>query len=324
MSEDNKGKKEGETGVSNNVKKEENIESITNSNSAEIIQSESIEVEDEEIVTNEVEQEADDSDMGMSVNSASFLPQTPQIYSEDFNDVFLAVKALDSMNILANTLVKSGLCPFKKPEDVILAIITGKQFNLPYMASINNIYVVNGKPTLSAHLHRALLLREGVHYEKVYDFEPMYQFFKTDKDGAFVKVPHPTDQNKTIAVPVAVGTRHDNIPNAAFFGNEVDRITKYKFTRKLKQKDGSYKELVIISEFKMSDAAKADLLKKDNWNNYPARMCDARAFTSGAREIGSDITLGILSLSEMADTTTINYTISSTLEEAVIVPNKVN
>ena len=92
----------------------------------------------------------------------------------------------------------------------------------------------------------------------------------------------------------------------------------------IKQKDGSYKDLVIISEFKMSDAAKADLLKKDNWNNYPARMCDARAFTSGAREIGSDITLGILSLSEMADTTTIQYSISPTLEETVIVPNKVN
>lgn len=320
MSTDNKGKKEVETPVSSNVKKEENTEVIIEEASIDA-QSESVE---EEIITNEVEEEAEYNDMGMSTHSASFLPQNAQIYSDDFNDVFLAVRALDSMNILASTLVKSGLCPFKKPEDVILAIITGKQFNLPYMASVNNIYVVNGKPTLSAHLHRALLLREGVHYEKVYDFEPMYQFFKTDKDGAFVKVPHPTDQNKTIAVPVAVGTRHDNILNAAFFGNEVDRITRYKFTRKLKQKDGSYKELVIISEFKMSDAAKADLLKKDNWNNYPARMCDARAFTSGAREIGSDITLGILSLSEMADTTTIQYSISPTLEETVIVPNKVN
>ena len=89
----------------------------------------------------------------------------------------------------------------------------------------------------------------------------------------------------------------------------------------------NFDETILTAYLKINPvygAAKADLLRKDNWTNYPARMCDARAFTSGAREIGSDITLGILSLSEMADTTTINYSISSTLEEAVIVPNKKN
>ena len=79
----------------------------------------------------------------------------------------------------------------------------------------------------------------------------------------------------------------------------------------LKQLDGSYKELVLVSKFRMSDAATAGLLDgKDNWSNFPARMCDARAFATGSRECASDILFGMMSINELADANGVAYTIT--------------
>jgi hypothetical protein len=47
-------------------------------------------------------------------------------------------------------------------------------------------------------------------------------------------------------------------------------------------------------------------------------MCDARAFTAGAREIASDIIFGMYSINELADTYDIPYTITDTLEESIV------
>ena len=87
------------------------------------------------------------------------------------------------MKQLASVFVKGGLCPIKKEEDVIIAIITGNQLGLPYTTSINNIFPINGKPGMSAHLIRALLLQNGIVFNKDYDFEPMYQYYEGDLDA---------------------------------------------------------------------------------------------------------------------------------------------
>lgn len=229
----------------------------------------------------------------------------------NFQGLLDTVTALESMNKLAGVLKSSKLCQLKTESDITMAIIMGNQLGFPFMTSITNIYPVNGKPAMSAHLHRALILKHGVFYEKIYDFEPMYQYAEVDDKGQYVMV-------NNVPVILGVFTTKDAPENGRRGSTIIDRITRYKFTRDVKSPSGKWRELTIYSEFTMSDAKTAGLLVKDNWNNYPARMCDARAFTAGAREIGSDILLGVMSISELADSTNINYTISSNLEETVV------
>lgn len=240
----------------------------------------------------------------------------------DFSELAAAVKHLEQMKQLASVFVKGGLCPIKKEEDVIIAIITGNQLGLPYTTSINNIFPINGKPGMSAHLIRALLLQNGIVFNKDYDFEPMYQYYEGDLDANGKLVARKIEvAGKDKPQPILRGVATlDKIDETKYVAGrvEVDRVTQYTFTRMLKQANGEFKEIKVVSSFKMSEANTAGLLGKDNWKNYPVRMCDARAFTAGAREIASDIIFGMYSINELADTYDIPYTITDTLEEAII------
>lgn len=48
-----------------------------------------------------------------------------------------------------------------KPAAVVAAILTGHEVGLPPMASLSNIHIIEGKPTLSAQAMRALVLSKG-------------------------------------------------------------------------------------------------------------------------------------------------------------------
>lgn len=64
----------------------------------------------------------------------------------------------------AAMLAKSGLVPsaFRgKAHDVMVVALTGRELALPPMMAINKIHVIEGRPTLSAELMRALILRAG-------------------------------------------------------------------------------------------------------------------------------------------------------------------
>lgn len=209
---------------------------------------------------------------------------------------------------IAEELVKSSLCPFKKPEDAMLAIITGQQYNFPFITSVNNIYVVNNRTAMSTHLHRALIIQHKIMFKKIYNYEPIYAFIiKKDKlDG--------TKQNILVGQGILAEKQEGWISST----EPIDRITKYRFTRIIKQIDGTFEKLETESEFKLSDAIQAGLSTKDNWKNFPQRMLDARAFSIGAKEIGSDILLGIYTISELADLNNTKYIISSGLEEEIV------
>ena len=258
----------------------------------------------------------------LTVNKSESYSSTPSLQpSGSFALVKEAANSLEDMKAVASILIKSELCPLKKESDVVLAIITGNQYQLPFMTSITNIYPIKGRPALSAHLHRAIILKHKIVYNKVYDFEPLYQFAKLTEDGKafeFKEVPNPNGVGTTKQpVATSVGTLEAK-PMGYAVVKEVDRLTRYTFERLLKQEDGSFSKIKVVSDFKMSDAAKAELLDKENWRKYPARMCDARAFATGAREIASDLLLGIYSISELADDANIKYTIGASLEETVV------
>jgi hypothetical protein len=248
---------------------------------------------------------------------ASDLPST----SSSFELIRQTAQSLAAIEQIATSLITSNLCPLKKVSDVTVAILTGNQYGFPFMTSINNIFPINGKPTMSVHLIRALVLKYKIIPQKVLDFEPVYEFAKLNeaKNGwAMKEVPNPNGTGMVkIFARTTLGTK-DECPEGYAIVKEVDRITKYMFTRKIRNIDGSYSDLTTISEFRMSDAAKAGLLDKDVWVKYPARMCDARAFTIGSREVAPDYLLGIYSIGELADENNIRYTVSSSLEESVI------
>ena len=254
---------------------------------------------------------------GLTLGNSTALSSLPS----NFEDVENAVKALASMTALAQVLIKSQLCPLPKVEDVILAIITGNQYGLPFMASINQIVPIKNKPTLSAHLHRALLLRHGISFVKIYDYQPMYDWARIKEDGTgyvMVDIQLPNGQTSKVPQIIKRCTIEEKPTEKCAPSAEVDRITKYKFVRRLRTADGTYINMEVYSEYKITDAVRAGLTEKDNWVKHTPRMLDARAFTTGAREIAADITLGIYALNELADEHNIPYTISASLEESLV------
>lgn len=233
-------------------------------------------------------------------NASSFNNELPA----NINYGSPAIQELESLSNLAKYIITSKLCPLKTEGDVIVAILTGKELNLPPMVSISNIYPINGKATMGIHLIRAILLKNGIAFKKDLDYEPLYAYAVKDGNGT-PKV-------------IGIGTKANKPENATISNNPVDYITKYTFSRLIKRVDGSYIEQVASSSFKMSDAKAADLLDKTNWKNYPALMLDARAFSPGAREIASDLIFGLYSINELADSNNINYTMTPNAEEYIV------
>jgi hypothetical protein len=65
---------------------------------------------------------------------------------------------------LAEMLAESSFLPQHlrgKPADIFAICAMGSDLSMSYMQSINNIYVVNGRPSLSADAMVALVLRSG-------------------------------------------------------------------------------------------------------------------------------------------------------------------
>lgn len=236
-----------------------------------------------------------------------------------YTEVHEATKALNDMKVLAQQMIQAKLCRLKSVPDVVLAIITGKQYGFNFITSVNNIYPINGTPTMSTHIIRAQLLRNKIFIEKIYDNEPMYQYYKGIEKEGKVETVKVLIENKEVPIPLSVGTLKD-IPNEPHVrgNNVVDYITKYKFERQIQMPDGTYRTQTVFSSFTLSEAKKAELLDKDNWKKYQGRMLDSRAFNFGAREIADDILLGMYSTSELADAHGVRYEISPTLHETVI------
>lgn len=242
---------------------------------------------------------------------------------QDFASIEYAVAQLDNIQKLAEVFMRGALCPLKNVSDITIAIITGNQLGLPFMTSIQSIFPINGKPAMSTHLVRALLLTKGINIHKDFDFEPMFNYFEGEMiEGKLVakKVDAKDGQGNPIKVPILRGTDPLKLIDTTRFvvGNkEVDRGTQFTFERRLRQEDGTYKDMTVVTRFTMGDANRAGLLEKDNWIKYPPRMLDARASMVGSREIAADILFGMQSISELADANNIKYTMSENFEETI-------
>jgi len=82
-------------------------------------------------------------------------------------DAAIMPQSFEGMLAQADVLVKSGLLPaaIKTAAAAVTVMLTGRELGLGPMQSFRSIFVVNGKPSLSAQLMGGLIWREGHSYK---------------------------------------------------------------------------------------------------------------------------------------------------------------
>ncbi len=191
---------------------------------------------------------------------------------------------LNEALIFCKQIAQSSLSPLKSAEDVLSAMLTGKELGFGPMASIANIYPIKGKASAGIHVITALLLRAGVTTTILEDYTPLYQY----KDESNV-YQHDEAQKR------------DDFKSLSRSPAPVDYRTTVCLERQIKQPDGTYKTMKISSSFSMKDAEAAEFTTKDNWQHHPKAMLRARAISIGGRIIADDVLLGLYETSELTD-----------------------
>lgn len=266
--------------------------------------------------------------------------------SKDKNKVatiseLVTFKSLDELRAYGDEMAKTGFTPLKSGKDIVAAILTGQELGLKPMFSANNIYPINGKATLGVHAINKLLLENGIITEKIRDFEPCVNFVMKGEDGLAALIDSNGKDVKRVADADGNFTKapegsspivlREGFVDEAPADHEVKgkKIVNYKtvikMTRKMRQPDGTFKDLVVIGSFSTKEAASViinkvgeTLLSKDNWRNYPKTMTYTRAFTFTAKEIADDILGGLPETSEYADFKNIAYTMTEEGKATVI------
>lgn len=191
---------------------------------------------------------------------------------------FTNFSSMDEMLTFSASIAKSGLSPLKKAEDVMSAILMGKELGLGTMTAISNIYPINGKASLGVHVINALLLKAGITYKITEDYAPV------------------------------IGVKDKGLPTET--KAVIDYRTTILFNRLVKRENGSFKEMEVSISYSLSEARAAGLLAKDNWKNHPKTMTRNRALAIGGRMIAGDILLGCYETSELLDSNNVKHNVS--------------
>lgn len=232
-------------------------------------------------------------------------------YNDDVNNLQLdLIRDRDNSLLILDTLVKSGKIPAQSVEEAAVYYLKSKELNIPFLTSMSHMHIINGKSGVDVHVLKALLLRAGgIIWDVIRDFEPQYEY--TDGTNVLIfpfDVPHPY---KVVwnADTTNEAKRDGLIPISRKKTSASTWVTEYSFQRQIKMLNGTINTLTAKGKFSYSDAIANGLhLKKDGtindkspWITYPSMMVDHRAWTFGARAIGSDILFGLMELSELYD-----------------------
>ena len=74
----------------------------------------------------------------------------------------LSLRNIDDVERLARIAVASSYTACRRPEEAAFLLMTGRELGLSPMQSLRGIYVVSGKPVLSADLMVAAVRRSGL------------------------------------------------------------------------------------------------------------------------------------------------------------------
>lgn len=120
------------------------------------------------------------------------------VLSADNKSLSLVPASFNDIMTLARTLASSSLIPSvlrNKPEDVAIILATGLEFGFSPFVSLRQIYVVEGKPALSADAQLAVVLRSPeCEYFRLVDSTAQKATFETKRKGW----PEPTRLTYTI------------------------------------------------------------------------------------------------------------------------------
>lgn len=160
------------------------------------------------------------------------------------------------------------------PESVAQRIIRGRELGIDAMMAFDNIYIVNGRATLSVHLVNFLIKRAGYEIRTVRDNEYL------QKDGNFspVKTAESVDRCCTI-----------------------EFIWRSKLTNEVMREQYTYW---------WSEAIAAGLTTKDTWQKYSKQLLWARTLVFGARRVAAEALMGFYETSEIADTHNVDYKVT--------------
>ena len=101
--------------------------------------------------------------------------------------------------------------------------------------------------------------------------------------------------NKVQALKLAT---EGKFPVVRIAARPIDYITEYKFTRTF-MINGKERIQQVISHFSFSEAQGAELFTKDTYKKYPRILISHRAFVYGARDIASDLLMGVMETTEL-------------------------
>lgn len=224
--------------------------------------------------------------------------QSTQVVTTSFEDF----KSLDDMLKFGETICKSNLSPLKTPQDVVAALLMGRELGMGVMVSINNIYPINGKASSGIHIIAGQLLKAGISYKVLSDYEPVFAIaIKGAPDG----------EGKATYITVKKEPYSYELKDGEIRGKSViDIVTIIEFSRVLKQPDGSFIPMTIVSKFYKSDIPEdfiSGAKAKDNYLKYENVMMYTRCFTNGSKRIADDVILGLYETSELADANNVPY-----------------
>lgn len=239
-------------------------------------------------------------------------------------DTLTAFANLDELQTFGERIAKSGLTPLKEGKDIVAAVLYGREIGLSPMVSVNNIYPINGKGTLSVHIINALLQRSGVVVEVIRNYEPCVPIALKGEDGKAIifdtngkeiqrdekgQIPK-DDKGNPLGKPFILreGFVDETLKDHEVRSNQIINYkTVLRFTRQLKQPFGPPRDQIIESSYSIAEARQAGLADKDNWKNYAKQMTLNRALAFGGRLIAADILMGMYETSELADATNTPY-----------------
>tara|TARA_R110000868_G_scaffold182175_4_gene423248 strand:- start:555 stop:1328 length:774 start_codon:yes stop_codon:yes gene_type:complete len=220
----------------------------------------------------------------------------------------------DALEELAKVVIESGLSPLSTTKAVMIAVLQGRELGLPPMASINNIYDINGKATQSIHLMNGLALKNNVIFKILTDYKPIVvyrdgnqmeypeemvlQFVKEEKwsliDSKYLK-----NQDVLAALPK---------DRKCIIRYTVDYVTTVEGTRKWS--DG--RVMTLPSSYYYSTAQNSGLVKPNSaWTKNARNQMFVRALANLFRLLGDDFLLGLnYETTEMLDANGINYNVT--------------
>lgn len=134
----------------------------------------------------------------MSSEALAAEPRTGIVLAPDIQALSLIPQSFQDIMTLAGVLAKSTLIPrvlYGKPGDIAIIIATGLEFGFSPFVSLRQIYVVEGRPALSADAQLAVVLRSpACEYFRLVESTAELATYETRRKGW----PEPTRLTYTI------------------------------------------------------------------------------------------------------------------------------